>query len=101
MNYMDWLIYGFPPALLMTLITWAYIQWVFKPERPEIPGGIEFIRSKLNSMGEMRSEEWRALAVFIFVVLLWTTGKWTKIDPTTACLAASGLFFLPKFGVLD
>ena len=100
-NYMDWLIYGFPPALLMTLITWAYIQWVFKPEHPEIPGGIEFIRSKLNSMGEMRSEEMRALAVFIFVVLLWTTGKWTKIDPTTACLAASGLFFLPKFGVLD
>ncbi|HWR29749.1 MAG TPA: DASS family sodium-coupled anion symporter [Negativicutes bacterium] len=100
-SYMDWLIYGFPPALLMTLITWAYIQWVFKPEHKEIPGGIEFIRTKLNSMGTMRSEEWRALSVFIFVVLLWTTGKWTKIDPTTACLAAAGLFFLPKFGVLD
>jgi solute carrier family 13 (sodium-dependent dicarboxylate transporter), member 2/3/5 len=100
-SYTEWLLYGFPPALLMTFITWAYIQWIYKPEHKEIPGGIEYIRTKLGSMGSMSSEEWRALSVFVFVVALWATGKWTKIDPTTACLAAAGLFFLPKFGVLS
>ena len=100
-SYTDWLLYGFPPALLMTFVTWGFIQWVYKPEQNEIPGGIDFIRNKLGSMGAMSSEEWRALSVFVLVVALWATGKWTNIDPTTACLACAGLFFLPKFGVLD
>ena len=100
-SYTDWLLYGFPPALLMTVITWGFIQWVYKPEQAEVPGGIDYIRNKLGSMGAMSSAEWRALSVFVLVVVLWATGKWTKIDPTTACLAVSGLFFLPKFGVLD
>ena len=100
-TYTDWLLYGFPPALLMTFVTWAFIQWMFPPEQKEIPGGTEYIHNKLNSMGAMTSPEWRALSVFVLAVILWATGKWTKIDPTTACLAVSGLFFLPKFGVMD
>ena len=31
-TYADRLLYGFPPALVMTVATWAFIQWVFPPE---------------------------------------------------------------------
>ena len=100
-SYMEWLIYGFPPALLMTIITWWYIQWIYKPERDHIPGGKEYIARKLTEFGSMSSAEWRALTVFVITVALWATGQWTKIDATTACLVGVILLFLPKFGVLD
>lgn len=99
-SYVDWLVFGFPPALIMTFFTWWYIQWVYRPERSEIPGGQEHIDEKLAQFGRMTSDEWRALTVFVIVVALWATGSWTKIDATTACLIGVVLLFLPKFGVL-
>lgn len=49
----------------------------------------------------MSNNEWRTLAIFFLVVLLWTTGTWTKLDATTACLIGASLLFFPKFGVLN
>jgi len=100
-GYMDWLIYGFPPALVMTFITWWLIQCVYKPEKQEIPGGSEYINQQLRSLGKMSATEWRTLAVFILIVGVWATGAWTKIDATVACLAGIVLLFLPKFGVIN
>src|SRR5215831_8232873 len=31
-SYAEWLLYGFPPALVMTLFTWWVIQRIFRPE---------------------------------------------------------------------
>lgn len=100
-SYMDWLIMGFPPALIMTFITWGLIQIVFKPEFKEIPGGITHINTQLQEMGNMSYAEKYTLAVFILVVGLWMTGSITKIDSTTACLAGSLLLFLPKIGTIS
>lgn len=100
-SYMDWLIIGFPPALIMTVITWGIIQLMFKPESREIPGGMNYITDRLNSMGKMEYKEKYTLGVFAIVVALWMTGDITKIDSTTACMAGSLLLFLPKFGVIS
>jgi len=100
-SYMEWFVLGLPPALLMTIFTTWYLLRVFKPEREELPGGREFIRSKLTAFGPMSSEEKRTFLVFILVVVLWVTGEWTKIDPTTACLVGVIALFLPRFGVLN
>jgi anion transporter len=99
-SYLDWLIYGFPPALLMTFFAWWFIQRVYHPERSEIPGGQEHIDEKLAHFGKMTSPEWRALIVFAIVVILWAAGSLLKMDATTACLIGVVLLFLPKFGVL-
>lgn len=99
-TYMDWLMYGFPPAIVMTLFSWWYLRKVFKPEREEIPGGKELITQKLNDMGAMTSPEWRTLFVFLLVVALWATGGITKMDTTVACYLGVSLLFLPKFGVI-
>lgn len=99
-TYMDWLMYGFPPALVCTFITWWYLRVAFKPEHETIPGGEEHIAEKLQAMGKMSSAEWRTLAVFIFVVGLWATGGITKIDTTVACYVGVCLLFMPKFGVI-
>lgn len=99
-SYMDWLLYGFPPALVMTFITWWYLRKAFKPEHEEIPGGSDFILQRLKAMGRITAAEWRTLAVFVLVVALWATGGKTKIDTTVACFLGVSLLFLPKFGVI-
>lgn len=99
-TYIDWFVYGFPPAILMTFFTWWYIRKIFPPEVDQLPNGAEFVKQKLAELGPVSSIEKRALLVFGLVVGLWITGGWTKIDPTTAALGGILLFFIPKFGFM-
>ncbi len=100
-TYLQWLVYGFPPALLMTFFTWWYVTRVFRPEKKEVPGGEEHVRAQLKSMGPMTNAEKRALAVFLVTVILWATSGWTKLDATVVCLLTLTFLFLPKFGVIN
>lgn len=100
-SYTDWLVMGFPPALLLTLFTWWFIQKVNTPEKNLAAEGVDaMIRANLARMGPMSSPEWRALGVFILVVALWATQNLTRFDTTVVCLLGVCLLFLPKFGVL-
>lgn len=99
-DYMQWFVYGFPPALFMTLFTWWLIQVMYKPEKKEIPGGSAHVAEQLVAMGPMSSAEWRTLVVFLLVVLMWISGQWTRIDSTIAALAGAVLLFMPRFGVM-
>lgn len=99
-TYGEWFVYGFPPALVMTMIIYLYVTWAYQPEVERIPGGPEYVKEKLIGLGPLSSDEKRALFVFVLVVLLWVTGTWTRIDATVACLAAGSLLFFPKIGFL-
>ena len=99
-SYLDWFVYGFPPALLMTIITCYYVHRVYKPEVESIPNGKEFVKEKLAELGPVSPNEKRAILVFTLVVFLWITGQWTNLDTTVACLAGTTLLFLPGLGFL-
>lgn len=99
-SYVEWLQIGFPPALLMTIATWLFIQYLYKPEQSKIPGGAEYVKSKIVELGTMSGKEIYSLIIFILVIILWATGSITKIDTTTACLACCVPLFFPKVGVL-
>lgn len=100
-SYTQWLAFGFPPALFMTVLTWWLCRKLFKPEVEEIPGGLTHVEEALAKLGALSGNEIRALIVFLFATTLWCTGEWTKIDVTIAALAASCLLFLPGFGFLS
>ena len=100
-SYVEWLKIGFPPALVMTFLTWALIQLMFKPEHKEIPGGAAYVKSRLAAMGKMSYDEIYTLVIFIGVVVLWATGTITKIDTTIACMIATVPLFFPKIGVMS
>ena len=101
-SYAEWLAYGFPPALLMTFVTWWLIQLVFRPETRGLQSRVdERIRENLAAMGATSPAEWRTLAVFLAITLLWATQGVTKLDTTVVCLLGVGVLFLPKIGVLD
>ena len=101
-TYAEWLLYGFPPALVMTLFTWWVIQRVFPPEfRDGHEQADARISQNLAAMGPMSSAEWRALTVFVLVTCLWATQGLTGLDTTVVCLMGACLLFLPRFGVMD
>jgi len=98
-SYADWFVYGFPPALIMTIFTWWYLTRFIKSEIKEIPGGAAFISEKLDSMGKFTTKEWKTLIIFLLVGVLWATGNTTKIDTTVSCLLGAGLFYI--FGIIN
>lgn len=100
-TYLRWLILGFPPALIMTVLTWWLCRRMFKPEVDAIPGGKAYVDEALRKLGPLTGNEKRALFVFLVATVLWVTGDWTKIDVTIAALAACCLLFLPKIGFLS
>ncbi|WP_229187170.1 SLC13 family permease [Bradyrhizobium oropedii] len=101
-TYAEWLLYGFPPALVMTFFTWWLIQRVFPPEFTTGHEQVEArISQNLASMGRMSSAEWRALIVFVLVTCLWATQGLTGLDTTVVCLMGACVLFLPRFGVMD
>jgi solute carrier family 13 (sodium-dependent dicarboxylate transporter), member 2/3/5 len=99
-TYLQWLQLGFPPAIVMTILTWWLCRVMFKPEVAHIPGGRAHIMESLAKLGPLSGNEVRALIVFLVVVALWLTGDWTKIDVTIAALAACCLLFVPKLGFM-
>lgn len=101
-TYVDWLIYGFPPALIMTFLTWFVIQMVVgTEERHDAPLAGDLIAKRLSEMGRTTAAEWRTLVIFALVVVGWATQGWSKLDTTVVCLTGAGLLFLPKIGVID
>ena len=99
-NYIEWFKYGFPPAVIMTVLTWAFIQILYRPEQKEIPGGSAHVAENLAKMGPMTGDEKRTLLVFALVVFMWITGSWTRINSTIACLLGTVLLMVPRFGVI-
>ena len=95
-TYGQWFIYGFPPSLLMTGLTWWIVLKMYNPEVERIPNGTTYVNNKLAELGPLTGNERRSLCVFSLIVSLWVTGGWTKIDPTIACLAGVSLLFYPK-----
>lgn len=100
-SYTDWLLFGFPPALLMTIITWLALLKMFPAEPIDQRKGSALIRQGLDAMGPMSHAEWRTLAVFLTVVILWATQAWTGLDTTLVCLLGACVLFFPKIGVID
>jgi anion transporter len=99
-SYTKWLLWGFPPSLIMTILTWWLCRVMFKPEVEAIPGGSTYVRSALDQLGPMSGNEKRALFVFLVVTAMWVSGDWTRIDVTVSALAGCCLLFLPKLGFL-
>lgn len=99
-SFIDWMIWGMPPALLMTILSWVLIQLIFRPEYKEMEGGRAYIEQKLVELGPVCRDEKIALAMFGATVLLWVLGGWIGVDSTSACLLGACALCLPKVGVL-
>ncbi len=99
-SFADWMLWGMPPALLLTFVSWLLIQCLFRPEQKELSGGRAFIRSRLEELGPVSRKERISMIVFVITVMLWIVGDRFGIDSTAACLLGACVLCLPKVGVL-
>lgn len=104
-GYTDWLAAGFPLAMILLLLGWfvgVKIIFPLKPEekKPQIEGGMLRLRSELDAMGKMTVDEYKAIAIFVGVLLLWVTGEWHGIDETTVAFMGAIVALMPGIGVV-
>lgn len=104
-GYSDWLIAAFPLAMLLLVIGWWVGSRIFFPlspeeRKPQIKGGMDRLRNELNSMGKMTFDEYKAIAIFVGVLLLWVTGEWHGIDETTVAFMGAIVALMPGIGVV-
>ena len=104
-GYTDWLAAGFPLAMILLFLGWfvgVKIIFPLKPEekKPQIEGGMLRLRSELDAMGKMTVDEYKAIAIFVGVLLLWVTGEWHGIDETTVAFMGAIVALMPGIGVV-
>jgi di/tricarboxylate transporter len=103
--YSDWLAAAFPLAMILLLIGWfvgAKLIFPLKPEerKPQIEGGMERLRQELASMGKMRLEEFKSIAIFVGVLAMWVTESWHGISAEVVVLIGAIIALLPGIGVV-
>ena len=104
-GYSDWLIAGFPLAMILLLLGWFVgVKLIFpmKAEEkvPQLEGGLARLRDELDSMGKMTREEFKTIAIFVGVLILWVTKDWHGIDETTVAFIGAIVALLPGVGVV-
>jgi anion transporter len=104
-GYQEWFAAAFPLMLLLIFIGWfvgtRLIFPIPKAERkPQIEGGMEYLKRELEAMGAMKPVEWRAIAIFVAVLALWATDRQHGIDQTAVAFMGAVVALLPGVGIV-
>ncbi|MGN1375106.1 MAG: SLC13 family permease [Prevotella sp.] len=104
-SYQDWFKAAFPMSLLLIFIAWfvgSKIYFPLKKEEkvPQITGGMERLREELNKLGKMKAEEYKAIIIFVTVLILWATDKQHGINQTAVAFMGAVVALLPGIGVV-
>lgn len=104
-GYSEWFVACFPLTVVMILIGWfigTKVIFPMKPEerKPQIEGGMQRLQSELDAMGKMTVEEYKAIAIFVGVLLLWATDSLHGIDATVVAFIGAVVALMPGIGVV-
>ena len=103
-NFLQWMSFGVPLAIVMLAITWFYLTRIAYPsEIDHLPGGEETIRKEIEALGKISSQEKKVLFVFCGVAAAWILRGVLDIkalelikDSTIAMVGALLLFVIPS-----
>lgn len=97
--FVDWMIFGFPLAIIMMLVIWKVMGWIFPSEVKGIIGGRETITSKMEVLGPMAKKEKIALGVLLLTIGLWVTTGITGLNSYS--IALIGAVLMLAFKIID
>ncbi|WP_321422581.1 DASS family sodium-coupled anion symporter [uncultured Methanobacterium sp.] len=97
--FINWMIFGFPLAIIMMLIIWKGLGRIFPMEVKGIIGGKKTITNKLSQLGPMTKNEKISIVLLLFTISLWVTTGITGLNSYSVALIGAVLFFV--FGILD
>ena len=104
-SYQDWFKCAFPMNLILIFIGWFVGSKVFfrlkkGEDKPQIDGGLDRLRDELHKLGKMSAQEYKAIAIFLVVLLLWATDKQHGINQTAVAFMGAVVALLPKIGIV-
>jgi anion transporter len=97
----QWLVYGAPYSILLSIIFYFIVTRMNRFELDEIPGGRDVIRKELAALGRMTDREKRISVIFAVTILLWTTESFHRIDANTTAVISVLMMLTPRLGIAD
>jgi sodium-dependent dicarboxylate transporter 2/3/5 len=97
--FANWMVFGFPLAIILMLVIWKVLGRTFKPEVSGIVGGMGTITNKMDSLGAMTGTEKLTIVILLFTIGLWVTTSFTGLNSYSVALIGAVLFFI--FKVID
>ena len=97
--FVNWMVFGFPLAIILLLVTWKVLGWIFPPEVDGIVGGHETLNKAMDVMGSITRKEKITAAILFFTIGLWVTTGITGLDSYSVALIGAALYFIS--GVID
>lgn len=101
-SFLDWVVYGLPVSIVLTLISWKYLtKFAFNFKGEGFPGGKKEIKKMLIGLGKLSYEERMVLTVFVTTALAWILRTFIQhlipqLDDTIIAIAAAvSLFLIP------
>lgn len=100
LGFAEWLQYGGPVAVLLLLITYAYLTRVSGLSGRDAGETLGIVRERYGQLGDMTADERKVAVVFGAMALTWSTRALYDdllpvTDPGIAVLGAGLLFALP------
>ncbi|MGW9124172.1 SLC13 family permease [Paenibacillus chitinolyticus] len=106
-GYMDWLLASMPTAIVTMLITFFVGLKLFSfKDEANFTSAMGTLKDELKKLGSFSLDEKKAVAIFIFTVILWATGDYHKawfgfeISTEQTAVLSALLCLLPRVGLL-
>ncbi len=98
--YLAWFAAFFPVVVVFVVALWQILLRVFPPEQAELAGGAAYVEEELRRLGPLSSSEWKMLAVYVLIFILWIFGPRWGITTSQAGTLGMLLLLLPGLRVL-
>ncbi len=100
-SWIQWLIYGGPLAILMSIALFIIAPRVFKVSEEEYVSDPNAIKKELHELGPVTANEKKLMVYSLALLVLWSTEQLIHpIDSTTVTLFVFMLMLLPVIGVM-
>lgn len=106
-NFIDWMKYGVPAAILLLFPIWGFLMLFFKPEMKHLKKTKEELEQEFKELPAMNREEKITMVIFLLTVSLWMTSplisKLTGIalPISLPVVITSSLFFFPGLSTIS
>jgi anion transporter len=100
-TWLQWLIYGEPLALVLTVVVYFFVTRMVKVEFDEVPGGKELVQQQLQALGPASAREKKLLYILLATILAWATEPLHKIDANSVSVLSVLVLLSPGIGVTD
>lgn len=104
-GFTQWMVWGVPMAILLTLVAWFLLLRLYGPEVKTATGSAMIVEEELRKLGGLRGVKLKTLVLFLLIASLWMLDPlasmyfkdWTYIVSLLAII----LLLTPGIGVLE